>query len=102
MMIANGGSVSVGFGASYTGSNQPPTNFVVNGVACNQSNVQPTPTATSTKPAVTNTPTATKTPTTVPPTATPTATNLPGTPTALPSPTPTATQSPTTANWTNK
>lgn len=96
--IANGGSVSVGFGASYTGSNQPPTKFTVNGIACNQSNVQPTPTATPTKPLVTNTPTATKTPTAVPPTATPTATNLPGTPTALPSPTPTATQPPTTAD----
>ncbi|MFN8490867.1 MAG: glycosyl hydrolase family 18 protein [Caldilineaceae bacterium] len=101
--ISSGGSVSIGFGASYTGSNQPPTNFTVNGVACNQSNVQPTPTATATKASATatatNPPTATKTPTKVPPTAT----TLPGTPTSTPFPTatPTTTATPV-SNVTDK
>ncbi|GCE31698.1 glucanase [Dictyobacter alpinus] len=74
-----------GFNASWSGSNPAPTNFAVNGNACNGS-TQPTPTPTP----VTPTPTPgspTPTPTSVPPTPTPT--SVPPTPTPPVTPTPT-------------
>jgi len=62
--VATGGSVSVGFIGSFTGSNPSPTAFSVNGVACTGSTATPTPTTPTASPAPT-------TPTTVPPTSTP-------------------------------
>lgn len=83
---ANGGSVTFGLQGTFTGSVVIPTNFSVNGTACNQGNNNPTatpipPTATSVPPTATG----------IPPTATavpPTATNVPPTATSIP---PTAT-----------
>lgn len=58
---ANGGSTSFGFQATHTGTNAIPTDFALNGVACNASTAATnTPTATN----VTATATATRTPTT--------------------------------------
>jgi cellulase/cellobiase CelA1 len=64
---ANGGSVNFGFNLQYSGANEPPTQFTLNGVICGGG---PPPTATPTQ-----TPTATRPPTATPtegPTATPT------------------------------
>ncbi len=60
-VIAAGGSVTgIGFNASYSGANQPPAAFYLNGMLCaSASNPAPTPTATATR---TPTPTATPTP----------------------------------------
>ena len=87
---ANGGSVTFGLQGTFTGSVVIPTDFTVNGTACNEGN--PSPTATAVPPTVTATslpPTATSIPPTVtilPPTAT--STSVPPTATAVP---PTAT-----------
>ena len=101
---ANGGSVTFGLQGTFTGSVVIPTNFVLNGTACNGGNPPPTsvpPTPTSIPPTVTAVPpTATNVPptaTSVSPTATsvlPTATNVPPTATSVP---PTATAVPPTA-----
>lgn len=86
---ANGGSATFGLQGTFTGSVVIPTNFSVNGMACNQGNNQPTatpvpPTATSQPPTATAvSPTATSIP--------PTATSLPPTATSVP---PTATSQP--------
>jgi endo-1,4-beta-xylanase len=85
--ITANGSVSFGFQGSLTGISNPvvPTDFVLNGVACNEGDPQPT--------ATTLPPTATS----IPPTATtqpPTTTAVPPTPTSAP---PTATAVPPTA-----
>lgn len=79
----NGGSVTFGLQATYNGPVVVPTNFVVNGVACN-GGVSPTATPTGQSP--------TATPTTLPPTVTPT--SPPPTATAVP---PTSTPPPPTA-----
>jgi predicted carbohydrate-binding protein with CBM5 and CBM33 domain len=82
---ANGGSVTFGLQGTFSGSVVIPTDFTVNGTACNQGN---TPTATPIPP----------TATTVPPTATnipPTATSVPPTATLIPEITPTFTATPT-------
>jgi hypothetical protein len=74
-IAANGGSVNFGFTASHNGTIVIPTEFVLNGTACNGFPVTPIP----------------PTPTPVPPTATsvaPTATSVPPTATSVP---PTAT-----------
>ena len=93
---ANGGSVS--FGLQGNGSAIVPTDFVLNGVSCNDDTPPPTtvpPTATAVPPTATSVP---PTATTIPPTATatsvsPTATNMPPTVTSVP---PTATSVPPT------
>ncbi|GEK20436.1 cellulose-binding domain-containing protein [Cellulomonas xylanilytica] len=79
--IPAGGSTSFGFQGTFSGTNTAPTDFVLNGVACNGG----TPTASPTPP-----PTSTPTPT---PTVTPTPTPTP-TPTVTPTPTPTPTVPP--------
>ena len=96
----NGGSVTFGFNASASTAVVVPTDFILNGVACNDGGVLPTatavpPTATSAPPTATSVlPTATSvvpTATSAPPTVTsmpPTATSIPPTVTAVP---PTAT-----------
>ena len=89
---ANGGTVAFGFQGTHTGSVVIPTDFAVNGTACNGGG--PIPTATSAPPTATSVP---PTATSVPPTATsapPTATSLPPTATSVP---PTATSVPPTA-----
>jgi hypothetical protein len=48
--LATGGSVSVGFNASYSGTNGKPTAFTINGVACNGA-VNQAPAVTLTSPA---------------------------------------------------
>lgn len=76
---ANHGAVSFGVQGTHSGNVQIPTNFMINGVACNGEPPLPT---------------ATQAPTTNPPTNTPppaTATNVP------PSPTPVSTQPPATS-----
>ena len=81
---ANGGSVNFGFNIAYSGSNEVPGQFVLNGVVCGDEPV-PTPTPTTEPP--TPTPTEegpTPTPTTEPPTPTPT--TEPPTPTPTPIP----------------
>ncbi|GCE21411.1 glucanase [Dictyobacter kobayashii] len=80
--VAVNGTANPGFNASWSGSNPLPTNFAVNGNACNGS-TSPTPTPTTVPP----TPTPGTTPTPIPPTPTPT----PGT---TPTPTPTTTPTP--------
>jgi len=95
----NGGSVTFGFNASASGAVVVPTDFVLNGVACNDGEVVPTatavpPTATSVPPTATSVP---PTATSVAPTATsalPTVTSVPPTATSLP---PTVTAVPPTA-----
>jgi len=58
---ANGGSVNVGFNVVYSGSNEPPGQFVLNGVVCGDEPV-PTPTPTQVPTATpTEAPTATPT-----------------------------------------
>lgn len=98
--IASNSSVSLGFIASWTGSNPIPSNFQLNGIACNGSI---TPTATSVVPTATRTPvpstataipTATRTPAPSATTVVPTATRTPA-PTATRTPAPTATHTPT-------
>jgi endo-1,4-beta-D-glucanase Y len=105
-IAANGGSATFGLQGTFAGSVVIPTNFVLNGVACNDDT--PPPTATSVPPTATNVPpTATAVPptaTSMPPTATsapptatsvvPTATSVPPTATSIP---PTATSVPPTA-----
>ncbi len=49
---ANGGSLSFGFNLNYSGANAKPANFTLNGIACYEGNVTPTPT-----PSLTPTPT---------------------------------------------
>lgn len=96
---ANGGSVSFGLQGTFTGNVVIPTDFVLNGTACNQGGTPVTatpvpPTTTSIPPTATSVP---PTATTDPPTATsipPTATGVPPTATAVP---PTATSVPPTA-----
>jgi len=77
---ANGGSVNVGFNIVYSGSNEAPTDFTLNGVACN-SGGGPDPTEVPTQeptPSPTPVPTAGPTPTPTPvPTQGPTPTPPP-------------------------
>jgi hypothetical protein len=89
--LPGGGTTSLGFLASYSGTNTAPTTFALNGVPCNQPGGPPTtePTAppTATPLPSTAAPTATSTP--LPPTSTavvasPTATVPSATATALP------------------
>lgn len=73
--VHKGSTVTFGFQGAYSGSNTSPTNFVVNGLACNggtgsPSTPAPTPPATGTPtPTATQTPTASPTP--LPPTPLP-------------------------------
>lgn len=91
--ITSGASVTFGFGASYSGRNDVPVNFALNGEACNGQAppstpvATPTPTSSPTQPPAT-TPTAT-TPMVATPTAT--ATAVMATPTNVPTGTSTAT-----------
>lgn len=93
------GSVSFGFQSTYSGTNEAPTIFELNGTLCNEDGGNPTPTAvvatdtatpasdTPTTAPATNTPTAaqpTNTGTPVPPTGTPTEEPGDGTPTSTP------------------
>ncbi|KQR08493.1 cellulose-binding domain-containing protein [Cellulomonas sp. Leaf334] len=66
--VPAGGSTSFGFQGTFSGTNTPPTDFVLNGVACNGGSPTVSPTTTPTE-TTTPTPTATPTPT---PTPTPT------------------------------
>jgi hypothetical protein len=90
---ANGGSVTFGLQGTFSGNVVIPTDFVLNGTACNQGDTPATvtpvpPTATSIPPTATAVPaTATLIPE-ITPTFTVTPTNVPPTPTAIP---PTAT-----------
>jgi Cellulose binding domain len=70
--VPAGGSIQFGFQGTFTGSNDTPTNFALNGSSCG-GNATPTPTVTTT-PAATTTPTPTSTVT-----PTPTSTPTPGT-----------------------
>jgi endo-1,4-beta-D-glucanase Y len=98
-IAANGGTATFGLHGTFTGSVVIPTDFVLNGTACNDGGSLPTntpvpPTATSIAPTATTQP---PTATTIPPTATsipPTATGVPPTATSVP---PTATAVPPTA-----
>lgn len=92
---ANGGTAAFGVQGTHSGTNTSPTNFVLNGQACNgNGTVTPTATNTPITPTATNTPV---TPTNTPTPITPTATNTPVTPTNTPTPiTPTATTPPGT------
>ncbi|WP_319018323.1 cellulose-binding domain-containing protein [Microbispora sitophila] len=85
--IATGGSLSIGFNGSWSGSNPKPASFTLNGVTCTGSTTtsSPTPTATPTR-SPSPSPTATRSPS---PSPSPTATRSPS-----PSPSPTATRSP--------
>ncbi|MBN1310329.1 MAG: glycoside hydrolase family 6 protein [Anaerolineae bacterium] len=65
---ANGGSVSFGIQGTHTGTNNAPTSFTLNGVACNGGTVTPPPTTTTTPPPTTPPPTTTVSPTVIPPT----------------------------------
>ncbi|WP_344056757.1 glycoside hydrolase family 6 protein, partial [Sphaerisporangium rubeum] len=66
--IATGGSFTIGFNATWTGSNPPPTDFALNGVPCRIILIpSPTPTPTPTPtPSPTPTPTPTPSPTPTP------------------------------------
>ena len=80
-ILAAGGSQTIGFNISYSGSNEVPAAFTLNGVLCGSAG-DPTPIPTSTptsQPTVTPTPSPTPTATALPPTPTPTATTLPPT-----------------------
>ncbi|MGC9670454.1 cellulose-binding domain-containing protein [Planosporangium sp. 12N6] len=80
--VPAGGSTEFGFQGTWTSSNPAPTDFALNGVACDGNGGGPTPTASPT-PTTSPRPTASPTPTTSPrPTASPT-------PTRTPSPSPT-------------
>ena len=46
--VATGGTVSFGFQAAFSGSNDVPANFAVNGTACNGGSPSPSPTPTTT------------------------------------------------------
>ena len=46
--VATGGTVSFGFQGTFSGSNDTPANFAVNGVACNGGSPSPSPTPSST------------------------------------------------------
>jgi predicted carbohydrate-binding protein with CBM5 and CBM33 domain len=90
---ANGGTVSFGLQGTFTGNVVIPTDFILNGTACNQGDTPATPvppTATSIPPTATTVP---PTPTTVPPTAT----AVPPTATLIPEITPTFTATPGTS-----
>jgi endoglucanase len=94
--LPTGGSQSFGFQATSSGTNPVPTNFTLNGRACNGGTSTPTPT-TPVTPTRTNTPTpATPTPVTPTRTFTPT----PVTPTSV-TPTRTNTPTPVTPTRTN-
>ncbi|WP_258724870.1 cellulose-binding domain-containing protein [Cellulomonas sp. NS3] len=84
--LAAGSSAEFGLQGTFGSSNASPTDFAVNGVACNGQTPSPTPTPTPTVPTTPSpTPTVVPTPTVEPtPTATPT---LPPTPTPTPTPT---------------
>lgn len=72
--LAPGATTSAGFNGAITGANPVPTDFAINGNACNGAPA-PTPTPTTAPPGVTPTPTTVPpgpTPTTVPPGPTPT------------------------------
>ena len=60
--VATGGTVSFGFQGTFSGSNDVPADFAVNGVACNGGSPSPSPTATPT-PTATPSPTPSVTPT---------------------------------------
>ncbi|WP_431977108.1 glycoside hydrolase family 6 protein [Micromonospora haikouensis] len=72
--IASGGSVTLGFNGSWSGSNPKPTSFTLNGVVCNGGTTNPT------TPPPTTTPPTTPPPTTPPPTTPPPTTPPPTTP----------------------
>ncbi|MFZ6030596.1 MAG: beta-glucanase [Chloroflexota bacterium] len=83
-IAANGGSVSFGFQATHLGTNTTPTDFAVNGIACNTPH-EATHTPTSTRTVPVNTPTSThtipaNTPTATTPLDTPTSTATSHTP----------------------
>ncbi|RIV36579.1 glycoside hydrolase family 6 protein [Micromonospora radicis] len=67
--LATGGTASIGFNGSWSGSNPRPTSFTVNGVACNGGTTPTTPPPTTTPP--TTPPPTTPPPTTPPPTTPP-------------------------------
>ena len=98
--IPSGGSAGFGFQADGSASNSTPTNFTLNGVACNG---QPAPTSTPTRTPTGPTSTPTRTPTG--PTATPTRTPAAPTatptraPTSTPTRTPTRTPTPAPTGW---
>ncbi|MFZ6029641.1 MAG: cellulose binding domain-containing protein, partial [Chloroflexota bacterium] len=78
---ANGGSVSFGVQGTHSGTNTAPTNFVLNGVACNGGTVVPTTAVPTTAvPPTTSVPPTTGVPptTAVPTTAVPPTTSVPG------------------------
>ncbi|GGO12867.1 hypothetical protein GCM10010116_25870 [Microbispora rosea subsp. aerata] len=65
-VIATGGSVSIGFNGSWSGSNPKPASFTLNGVTCTGSTTTPSPTASPTptpSPSPTPTPSPSPTPT---------------------------------------
>ncbi len=67
--LASGGSTSIGFNGSWSGSNPSPTSFTINGVACNGGTTNPT-TSPTTNPTTSPTAGPTTSPTT-PPTSNP-------------------------------
>jgi hypothetical protein len=83
-----GGSASIGFVGTYSGSNPVPTSFTLNGVTCNGSAPPPTQTPTAPPPS-TPTPTPT-TPVATQATTAPAPTTAPTQTTTAPAPTPTA------------
>lgn len=88
--LVSGGSVNVGFQATFSGTNSIPTSFTLNGVVCGETSVTITPATTSPTNTVTTHPIHTNTPTQRPPTNTPTP------PTGTPRPSNTPTVAPTT------
>jgi cellulose 1,4-beta-cellobiosidase len=117
-VAANGGTTNFGFNINYSGTNTPPTSFVLNGVTCGGGVTPGTPTRTvtvtptvitstpsrtttrtATPTGVTNTPTRTTTATATRPTSTatstPTRTATPTVTSTLSTPTPTRTTTPT-------
>jgi hypothetical protein len=94
---AAGGSVVLGFNASYSGANTSPSSFTVNGVTCASTVMLPTATPMPTATSVPAQPTATAMPPTATNTPVPTATNTPE-PTATNTPEPTATDVPPAEN----
>jgi subtilisin family serine protease len=87
IILANGGTVALGFNATYSGENATPGDFALNGVSCAAPG-GPTPVPTLTPPSEpTPTPVPTSTPAPTPtfaPTLVPTATPPPATPTPPP------------------
>lgn len=77
--IASGGSVSLGFNGTWTGSNPAPTDFALNGVSCEGSQPPPTtPSTTSTTPSTPPSTTPSTSPSTTPPTTPSTTPSSPG------------------------